>query len=307
MNYVDAIEAVTVPHPARRVKKQNTREKLVSAGLQHVLLYGWAGTGIDAVLRSCKVPKGSFYHYFASKEAYGFALLDSYQAIFMQRLNRWFVVQRLASFEDMCAGLEGFLADYTAQLQAQHYQQGCLVGALGQEVAGQHEGFRLRLLQCVGQWETVLAEALFACLQGYLPAGAASIAVGKKSSSSAPHLLQQDCQAWAVEFWTAWQGAVLRCLLVRDTSALGLVVQRLQQRVMQSLAAKSAPAKAPAKSTNKAPTKAPTKTADTMALTAVRVPRSAADKVKDKRSPTEPRLSAKKPKAIATSQSSLNF
>jgi Tetracyclin repressor-like, C-terminal domain len=129
--------------------------------------------------------------------------------------------------------------------------------------------------------------------------------VGKKSSSSAPHLLQQDCQAWAVEFWTAWQGAVLRCLLVRDTRALGLVVQRLQQRVMQSLAAKSATAKAkaPAKSTNKAPTK----TADTMALTAVRVPRSAADKVKDKRSPTEPRLSAKKPKAIATSQSSLNF
>ena len=58
MNYVDAIEVVVVPHPARRVKKQSTREKLVSAGLQHVLSHGWAGTGIDAVLRSCQVPKG---------------------------------------------------------------------------------------------------------------------------------------------------------------------------------------------------------------------------------------------------------
>jgi TetR/AcrR family transcriptional regulator, transcriptional repressor for nem operon len=292
MNYVDAIEAVAVPHATRRVKKQSTREKLIGAGLQHVLLHGWAGTGIDAVLRSCKVPKGSFYHYFASKEAYGFALLDSYQAMFMQRLNRWMAGPRLTSFEDLCAALEGFLAETTAQLQTQHYQQGCLVGALGQEVAGLHEGFRLRLLQCMEQWEAALADALFACLQGYLPAGGASVAAGKKSLPSAPNLLRQDCQAWAVEFWTAWQGAMLRCLLVRDEQALQLVVQRLQQRVMQSLAAKPVVAKA----------------ADKIAPAIVRSPSSADASVKGKlRRPAEKLQPTKKPKTIPSPQSNLNF
>ena len=296
MNYVDTIEAVAVPHATRRVKKQSTREKLISAGLQHVLLLGWAGTGIDAVLRSCKVPKGSFYHYFASKEAYGFALLDSYQAMFMHRLNRWMAGPRLSSFEDLCAALEGFLADTTAQLQTLHYQQGCLVGALGQEVAGLHEGFRLRLLQCVAQWEAALADALFACLQGYLPAGGASAPAGKKSLPSAPNLLRQDCQAWAVEFWTAWQGAMLRCLLVRDAHALQLVVQRLQQRVMQSLAAKPVLAKPAAKTT------------DNIAPATVRAPSSADAPVKGRvRSPVEKLQLAKKPKAIPSPQSSLNF
>ncbi len=292
MNYLDAIETVVVPHPARRVKKQSTRGKLVGAGLQHVLSHGWAGTGIDAVLRSCQVPKGSFYHYFASKEVYGFALLDSYQAMFMQRLNRWLVGPRMASFEDLCAALEGFLADYTAHLEAQHYQQGCLVGALGQEVAGLHEGFRLRLLQCVGQWDAVLADALFTCLQGYLPAVAVPAAGGKKRTASAPDLLRNDCQAWAVEFWTAWQGAVLRSLLVRDALALQLVVQRLQQRVMQSLAAKPAVVKL----------------ANKMAPSAVRVPKLAAAVVKDKARGSPEKLKAvKKPKAMPSPQSSLNF
>ena len=300
MNYVDVIEAVAVPHADRRVKKQGTREKLIHAGLQHVLLHGWAGTGIDAVLRSCKVPKGSFYHYFASKEVYGFALLDSYQAMLMQRLNRWLVGPRLASFEDLCAALEGFLADTTALMQAQQYQQGCLVGALGQEVAGLHEGFRLRLLQCVAQWEAALADALFACLQGYLPAAGASVAAGKKRLPPAPTLLRQDCQAWAQEFWTAWQGAMLRCLLVRDACALQLVVQRLQQRVMQSLVAKPVVTKTVAKTVAKA--------GDKIISTTARVPKSATTPAKDTlRRPEEKRQSTKNPKTVPSPQSSLNF
>ncbi len=126
------IESLSQSHPARRVQAQNTRDKLVQAGIAQVLERGWAATGIDTVLRQCSVPKGSFYHYFQSKEAFGYALLEAYQAHRMQRLQHWLVQQPTGSLEQLCTALEGLLAETTAQLEQAHYQKGCLVGALVQ-------------------------------------------------------------------------------------------------------------------------------------------------------------------------------
>jgi TetR/AcrR family transcriptional repressor of nem operon len=39
---------------------------------------GFTAVGLNEILVPSGVPKGSFYHYFNSKEAYGEALIDSY-------------------------------------------------------------------------------------------------------------------------------------------------------------------------------------------------------------------------------------
>ena len=39
---------------------------------------GFATAGLDEILGRVGVPKGSFYHYFASKEAFGLALIERY-------------------------------------------------------------------------------------------------------------------------------------------------------------------------------------------------------------------------------------
>ena len=44
-------------------------------------------TGIEQVLKRVSVPKGSFYHYFDSKDAFGREVLAEYGKLFERRLN----------------------------------------------------------------------------------------------------------------------------------------------------------------------------------------------------------------------------
>ena len=47
---------------------------------------GFTGMGLSELLKTAEVPKGSFYHYFRSKEAFGVALLENHYAGYLQRL-----------------------------------------------------------------------------------------------------------------------------------------------------------------------------------------------------------------------------
>ncbi len=41
---------------------------------------GFTGMGLSELLKTAQVPKGSFYHYFRSKEAFGVAMLERHYA-----------------------------------------------------------------------------------------------------------------------------------------------------------------------------------------------------------------------------------
>lgn len=239
---LDHIEPIARTHKARRAEAQSTRQRLIQEGLRQVLEQGWAGTGIDAVLRVCKVPKGSFYHYFDSKEAFGFKLLEAYQASFMERLKVWLVEQPTNSLEHLQVAMDGFLADWMADMAQHSYRRGCLVGALGQEVAGQHEGFRVQLLINLDQWEKMLSSALFNCTSSYQKY---SDSVDDNLKPTGLLQLKLQCEVWSQAFWTAWQGAVLRSVLARNPDALHVVVQGLMAQISAWVAMQSmrAPAK----------------------------------------------------------------
>ena len=59
-------------------KAEATRQHILDTGHQLVLRKGFAALGLLEILKTCNVPKGSFYHYFPSKEAFGCALLQQY-------------------------------------------------------------------------------------------------------------------------------------------------------------------------------------------------------------------------------------
>ncbi|AJI94503.1 HTH-type transcriptional repressor nemR [Yersinia ruckeri] len=56
----------------------DTREHLLATGEHLSLRLGFNGMGLSSLLTSAGVPKGSFYHYFKSKEAFGEAMLQRY-------------------------------------------------------------------------------------------------------------------------------------------------------------------------------------------------------------------------------------
>ncbi|WP_440061236.1 acrylate utilization transcriptional regulator AcuR [Pseudomonas syringae] len=179
-----------------------TREVLLRRGLEVLTEQSFSATGLDYLLKEVGIPKGSFYHYFPSKEAFGRAVLEEYSRYFAQRLDRWLLDEALSPLER----LVGFVQSAKHGMARHDYRRGCMVGNLGQEVGLLPEGFRDTLEQIFLDWQSKLA----ACLS-------AAQACGELSRRA-------DCHELAAFFWIGWEGAVLRARLVKSDNPLNIFI-----------------------------------------------------------------------------------
>ena len=175
-----------------------TREALVRAGLEVLTEKGFSAAGIDEILRRVAVPKGSFYHYFASKEAFGVELIDRYAGYFARKLERSLSDESLSPLQR----LQAFITDAADGMSRYDYKRGCLVGNLGQEMGSLPEGFRDQLRGVFADWQQRVERCLLAARE-----------VGEISPSA-------DCGRLAEVFWIGWEGAVLRAKLERNGQPL---------------------------------------------------------------------------------------
>ena len=74
------------PRLARRPAAE-TRERLLEHGAELFNSQGYNTTGINAIVQAAGVPKGSFYHYFASKQDFGLAVIDRFDAHYRNKLG----------------------------------------------------------------------------------------------------------------------------------------------------------------------------------------------------------------------------
>ncbi|MDD0809584.1 TetR/AcrR family transcriptional regulator [Curvibacter sp. RS43] len=121
----------------------DVRRNILAVGQQIMAHKGFSGVGINEILTTAGVPKGSFYHYFGSKEAFGEALLlayfDAYWAEIDHTLGRtdltW--AQRLLTYFD----------DWKNTQSVLECQGKCLAVKLGAEVADLSEAMRAAIKQ----------------------------------------------------------------------------------------------------------------------------------------------------------------
>lgn len=74
--------------PAKSGRDSNqTKQALLQSGMEYFTEFGFASSGLDKILKKVSVPKGSFYHYFASKEAFGVAVIEEYSRYFAKKLD----------------------------------------------------------------------------------------------------------------------------------------------------------------------------------------------------------------------------
>ncbi len=180
----------------------DTREALLRCGVEVLTAQGLSATGIDSVLKRVGVPKGSFYHYFDSKETFGLAVLEVYAEYFARRLDRWLLDDETPPLRRV----ERFAEDAKAGMAKYDFERGCLVGNLGQEVMALPDSFRIELELVLGDWQRRLATCLRLAVQsGELPA-------------------ESDCDELAEFFWIGWEGAVLRAKLARDPRPLDVFI-----------------------------------------------------------------------------------
>ncbi|TWX55763.1 TetR/AcrR family transcriptional regulator [Colwellia hornerae] len=179
-------------------ENQDTKAELIRSGLEQLTENGFASSGIDQILKKVAVPKGSFYHYFASKEAFGQAVIENYGHYFANKLD----VCLLDEAFPPLTRISNFVESAKIGMSRYQFKRGCLIGNLGQEVDLLPESFRQQLIDIFLCWQHRLATCLRAAQrQGQISASA-------------------DCDRLAEYFWMGWEGAVSRAKLVQHTSPL---------------------------------------------------------------------------------------
>lgn len=138
------------------MNKKDTRSEIIRIGTGLIYRQGYNATGIDAILKEAGVPKGSFYHYFKSKEEFGLAVIDHFADGFAQRLDTFLKDEEVTPLNR----IRNFLESGLARVSQNACTRGCLIGNLGQEMADQNERFRERLNRIFDLWRQHVADCL---------------------------------------------------------------------------------------------------------------------------------------------------
>ncbi|HYR24899.1 MAG TPA: TetR/AcrR family transcriptional regulator [Aquabacterium sp.] len=159
---------------------------------------GFAAVGLNEILRAADVPKGSFYHYFGSKEAFGEALLEAYFTDYLARLDTLLGQPGVPAAEKLMRYWHHWL-----DTQATCDSKGkCLAVKLAAEVSDLSEAMRAVLQQGTDRIIDRLAQAI--------------------DEAVADGSLQGPLQArdTATTLYQLWLGASLRAKITRDRAPL---------------------------------------------------------------------------------------
>ncbi|MEH6475850.1 MAG: TetR/AcrR family transcriptional regulator [Sneathiella sp.] len=186
--------------PKKTDGQLDTKDQLIRQGTAILTEKGFSSTGIGEILRDINIPKGSFYHYFSSKDEFGLAVVENFGAFFARKLDKWLLNTDRTPLDR----LEDFIEDAKDGMRRYEFRRGCLIGNLGQELGSLSEDFREPLETIFLDWQGRVARCLDEA----------------KASGHIPTVL--NTEEMAAFFWIGWEGAILRSKLVKSTDPLDL-------------------------------------------------------------------------------------
>ena len=173
--------------------------------------------GLQEILKNCDVPKGSFYYYFASKEAFGCALLQQYLADYKVKIDQLIQQEQRSAYASLVALWQAWI-DNPSHIESgvEHHSDGgwaenCLIVKLAAEVSDLSEDMR----QILNFGVRKLTERISGLIQA-----------GQQDGSIPAHI---DAEKMAQTMYQLWLGAALLARLAQDKQPLYLALETTQQ------------------------------------------------------------------------------
>jgi TetR/AcrR family transcriptional repressor of nem operon len=138
------------------VKDSTTRDKLLEVGGKLIAEKSFNGCGLAEILERAGVPKGSFYHYFASKEDFGVALIEKASQEFMELLHPILGDRRRSPLARLRAVFEYSREEF----QANGTTCECLITKLALETSQLSETVHAAVKCAYDQWSALLARVI---------------------------------------------------------------------------------------------------------------------------------------------------
>jgi len=188
--------------------RNDKRDLILAKGAQVMTRRGYHGTGVLEIVQAAGIPKGSFYHYFASKEDFA---LQALEHLYLPRLERY-QAALLESPLSPRARILGYYADLIAHFARQECPEyHCFIGSLSFEMAELSQPIGQQVEAILLRSVRVLADCLEqACAASQLDA-------------------DTDCLALAEFIGNAWEGALLRMKVGRSVTPLKIFLTQLER------------------------------------------------------------------------------
>ena len=179
-------------------RNTDTQAHILSVGRRLTAQSGYTGVGLSELLKEAGVPKGSFYHYFPSKEAYGCALLREFAEDYQSKLSTTLDHPSKNARSRLIAYFTQWRKRQTSEIP----EDRCLVVKLSAEVADLSADMSSILEQSV---QTIVSHL------------AATLREGVADGSIEPHGQSEEL---AGTIYHLWLGASLVAGLSRNNAAL---------------------------------------------------------------------------------------
>jgi TetR/AcrR family transcriptional repressor of nem operon len=179
-------------------QKQINRENLLNQGVGLLMQQGYHGTGLKEVLDAVRIPKGSFYNYFGSKENFAAEIIEYYIEPYIAQLQSY-----LAQSEGNALGaLERYLQESIVELERTEFKGGCLLGNLIGELGETSDVCRMALQTALNRYRDVWE-------------------VGLSRAQSEGTIRTDKSARELADLWVnAWQGALLRMKVEQSVAPL---------------------------------------------------------------------------------------
>jgi TetR/AcrR family transcriptional repressor of nem operon len=187
----------------------DTRQQILDTAQEIILGKGFAAVGLNEILKAAQVPKGSFYHYFESKEQFGNALLENYFDDYMVTLEQSLGDDGTPALKRLL----GYFENWKCTQCSDTTQDKCLVVKLAGEVTDLSEAMRLTLKQGTQRVINRLAD----CVQEAIDMGQI--------------VIEEDAQSVTEELYYLWIGATLMTKVNHSPDALDVAMRALHERL----------------------------------------------------------------------------
>ena len=183
-----------IKNPLKPKKSELTRSALIEEGIQQLSEHGYHGTGIKQVLDAVKVPKGSFYHYFGSKEAYVADIIVEYNYQALSMFDEFVGQSDLPALDQLKTIYDFMLTKFTDN----SCQKGCLVGSIAAEIGNTFE---------------LCQQAMQASVRDWLLRLDSLVSKGQLEGAIRTDIPSNDI---AELIWSAWEGSLIKMKMDGD-------------------------------------------------------------------------------------------
>jgi TetR/AcrR family transcriptional repressor of nem operon len=185
----------------------NTKDRIIEAGSSAISAKSFNGCGLKEILDCAEVPKGSFYHYFKSKEDLGVAVIEESAERHADFIRLHLNDRKLSPLKRV----QNMFEDMRIHYRENGPVRECVIAKLALEVAQLSEPMRLAIKYAYDNWSALLARTL-----------AEAKAAGEISESQDPEML-------ADFLVNSWEGCTLRMQIDQNSEALDQFMHRITQ------------------------------------------------------------------------------